>query len=330
MKRLNITRFAGTFFAAAAITVSLLSGCTKFRPVDELPVENEPFAELLKYKNSPHELSMGYYRTWHDRTVSGNVNDPIMTELPDSLDIVSVFANYTPGESPYWDSLKLVYIPYLHARGTKVINTGGYFHGAASDSAGLAKWTQGIVNMMNEYNYDGYDIDIERTSAGGELADQIACFKALSKHLGPLSGTAKLLIYDTNQDGNALSTGIKDMVSYVFLQTYGRGTGRMQSTFDTYTSHIGAGKLLISFSFYEERGYPGNVWYDVTYPQNGTGRAYDLARWEPSSGKKGGVFSYAIDRDAPLTSAIDNTIRKPDFRVTRDLIQIMNPAKTNP
>lgn len=68
-----------------------------------------------------------------------------------------------------------------------------------------------------------------------------------------------------------------------------------------------------------------NYWNDVRYPQNGTGRAYDYARWQPATGKKGGIFSYAIERDAPLTSSNDNTLRAPNFRVTKDLIKIMNP-----
>ncbi len=283
-------------------------------------------ADLIAYKNTVHEITMGYYRTWRDRTVSGNANDPIMTDLPDSLDMVSVFTNFTPDTSPYWTALKDTYVPYLHSKGTKVIVTGGYFTGASTNAAGLATWVQGVRDNIAKYNYDGYDIDIESTDSGVKLQDQIATFQALSQYLGPLSGTGKLLIYDTNQNGNALMNGIKNMVSYVFLQAYGRGASTLQNTWNTFSPYISSTKFVVGFSFYEENGAPSNVWYDVTYPQNGTGRAYDYARWEPSSGKKGGVLSYAIDRDAPLTSATDNTIRTANFRVTNDIIKLMNPG----
>jgi hypothetical protein len=63
----------------------------------------------------------------------------------------------------------------------------------------------------------------------------------------------------------------------------------------------------------------------MCYPRNGKGRAYDYARWEPVTGEKGGVLSYAIDRDAPLTSSPDNNIVKPDFKVIKDLVKIMDP-----
>ena len=63
----------------------------------------------------------------------------------------------------------------------------------------------------------------------------------------------------------------------------------------------------------------------MCYPRNGKGRAYDYARWEPVTGEKGGVLSYAIDRDAPLTSSHDNNIVKPDFKVIKDLVKVMDP-----
>jgi hypothetical protein len=152
-------------------------------------------------------------------------------------------------------------------------------------------------------------------------------YNALSAYLGPKSGTGKLLTFDTNQSGsNSLFKLVYTDISYVFLQAYGRGTSGMQSTWSTFSPYISSTQFVIGFSFYEENGYPSNYWDDVIYPENGTGRAYDYARWEPSTGKKGGTFGYAIDRDAPLTSQHDNTIRTPNFKVTNDLIKIMNPS----
>jgi len=285
---------------------------------------------LIAYKKSDHQITAGFYRTWRDRSVSGNANDPIMTELPDSLDVVIVFPDYTPADSPFWTKLKDVYIPYLRARGTKVLITGSLTMpaGASQNAAGYAAAAKSIMdNTVNKYGLDGYDIDIEHNVAGAELTEKTGIYIALSSYLGPKSKTGKLLTYDTNQNGaTAFFRNVSTMIDYVWFQTYGSGTSRFQTVWNTYSPYIPSKKFVPGFSFYEENGYPGNYWNDVTYPQNGTGRAYDYARWQPSTGpKKGGVFSYAIDRDAPLTSTNDNTIIHPNFKVTKDLIKIMNP-----
>jgi len=295
---------------------------------------NASNASLIAYKATSHELAVGYYRTWRDRTVSGNANDPIMTDVPDSLDIVCNFSNYTPPGSSYWTTLKNTYIPALHAKGTKVVNTQGfpsvtdtaYSNHYTNDAAGYAAWALATYNSYNAMGYDGIDFDVEYNPTGATLTTQAGMIKALSQYFGPKSTTGKLLIFDTNQSGtNNLFRQANTYISYLFLQAYGRGTSGMQSTWNTFSPYIQSKQFVIGFSFYEENGYPSNYWDDVIYPRNGTGRAYDYARWEPTTGKKGGVLSYAIDRDAPLTSQHDNTIVKPDFKVTKDLIKIMNP-----
>lgn len=295
---------------------------------------NASNASLIAYKSTPHEISVGYYRTWRDRTVSGNINDPIMTEIPDSLDIVCNFSNFTPAGSSYWTTLKNTYIPALHAKGTKVVNTQGfpnvadtsYTNHYTDNVAGYQAWALATSNQYAAMGYDGIDFDVEYNPTGAKLVTQTGMVKALSKYFGPKSGTGKLLIFDTNQNGtNNLFRQVSTYIDYLFLQAYGRGTSGMQSTWNSFSTYIQSKQFIIGFSFYEENGYPGNYWDDVIYPRNGKGRAYDYSRWEPVTGKKGGVLSYAIDRDAPLTTLHDNNIVKPDFKVTKDLIRIMNP-----
>lgn len=76
-----------------------------------------------------------------------------------------------------------------------------------------------------------------------------------------------------------------------------------------YSKYIRPEQYMIGFSFYEERAGSGNLWYDINSRKdedtaNGintdiTGtRAERYARWQPKTGGiKGGIFSYAIDRD---------------------------------
>ncbi|HIB8181453.1 TPA: EndoS/ChiA family endoglycosidase [Elizabethkingia anophelis] len=265
------------------------------------------FSNLIAYKNSPHQLMMGYYRTWGDNATDTRYKTK-MTDLPDSLDIVSVFTDWTPSDSPYWKTLKDTYIPYLHARGTKVIVTGGYFEGASTNPEGLKQWVDEKIKNINEYNYDGYDIDIEKTSYGTELQDQIATFKALSAYLGPKSGTGKLLIYDTNQNGNELVNNIKDMINYVFLQAYWRTASSLTNTYNTYAPYIPTNKFLVGVSFEDETGYR-----EDQMP------AY--SKWQPTQGIKGGVFAYGIDMEGPNSGR--------NYITTRRAIQQMNPSGGN-
>ncbi|MCT3921527.1 endo-beta-N-acetylglucosaminidase [Elizabethkingia anophelis] len=286
-------------------------------------------SNLIAYKNSDHQISAGYYRTWRDSaTASGNL--PSMRWLPDSLDMVMVFPDYTPPANAYWNTLKTNYVPYLHKRGTKVIITLGDLNSATTtggqDSIGYSSWAKSIYDKwVGEYNLDGIDIDIESSPSGATLTKFVAATKALSKYFGPKSGTGKTFVYDTNQNPTNFFIQTASRYNYVFLQAYGRSTTNLTTVSGLYAPYINMKQFLPGFSFYEENGYPGNYWNDVRYPQNGTGRAYDYARWQPATGKKGGIFSYAIERDAPLTSSNDNTLRAPNFRVTKDLIKIMNP-----
>ncbi len=308
------------FIASCAKNVTQVQPPSAARAVAATPSPASYLSNLLAYKSSPHELMAGFYRTYGNHYGS-------ITALPDSLDFVVIFGGFTSNN--FIDSLQNIFVPALHARGIRVTYTGSLAipAGVPHTASGYDSTARMIMDTINKYNLDGFDIDIESTLSASDLADWTGVYTALSKYLGPKSGTTKLLTFDTNQGGsNNLFKKVYSMVSYVLFQSYGQGSSNMQSTWNTFSSHISSTQFIPSFSFYEEYGYPSNIWYDVTYPENGTGNAYNIARWEPKKGKKGGEFGYAIDRDAHLTSSTDNTIYAPDYAVTKSLIQIMNPT----
>ncbi|MES2107301.1 MAG: endo-beta-N-acetylglucosaminidase [Bacteroidota bacterium] len=283
---------------------------------------------LVAYKKTTHEITAGFYRV-QGPCYGPGVNGSNFSTVPDSLDVLILFC--FDKSSPIISSVP-GWISALHAKGTKVILTGNLNipTGVPHTTAGYQTTAKMIMDStVNKYGFDGYDIDVESNPSGSTLTDMAGVYTALSAYLGPKSGTGKLLTFDTNQTGsNSLFQQVYTMVDYVWLQAYGRGASTLQGTWNTFSPYIASGKFVPGFSFYEENGYPSNYWDDVTYPENGTGHAYDYARWEPTSGKKGGVFGYAIDRDAHLTSMHDNTLRVPDYKVTNDLIKIMNPVGT--
>jgi hypothetical protein len=280
---------------------------------------------LIAYKKTAHEIMAGFYRVEGPCYGSG-LNGSNFSQVPDSLDVLILFC-FSP-TSPIADSVPS-WVNQLHAKGTKVIMTGNLnlISGAGHNTAGYQATAKYIMDsLVNKYNLDGYDIDVESNPSGQTLTDMVGVYTALSAYLGPKSGTGKLLTFDTNQSGsNSMFTQVYSMVSYVWYQAYGQGTTYLQTTLNTFTRYIASTQFVPGFSFYEENGYPSNVWYDITYPVNGTGNAFNMAKWEPKRSKKGGVFGYAIDRDAPLKSSTDNTLYVPDYIVTNKLIKIMNP-----
>ncbi|MDF2514917.1 MAG: chitinase [Sphingobacterium sp.] len=317
------------FVGGATMAIALsFSSCRKeasslgLQPTDSLTSYLE---KLRTYKKSDHQIMAAYFRTWRDRATDPIVNKTSMKELPDSLDIAFVFPDYTPEDNTFWDSLKTSYVPHLRARGTKVVMTTDI--GAALDKnfpntpAGYAALADKIIaEKMTRYDLDGVDFDVERNLSAEDLQRAIGVFNALSKRLGPKSGTDKLLIYDTNQDGTtSLFTAVHGLINYVLVQSYGRSMGSLQPTYNTYANLIRPDQYLIGFTFYEERSAG---WGDVGIPLEDS-RAFNYVMWNPSQGKKGGIFSYAVDRDGVPQGESD--IVATTYSVTRRLISAVNP-----
>lgn len=271
-------------------------------------------------------IMAGYFRTWRDKATDPVVNKTAMNELPENLDIVLVFPVETPPENPYWQALKDVYVPHLHNNGTKVVFTQG-IQGLLDNvnypdnPAGHQKYVDFIMDTyINAYQLDGFDIDFERTLTPAEHLKTVNICTLFSRYLGPLSGTGKLLIIDTNRTGtDPLFRATATMIDYLFLQAYGRDLSQMDPVYDSFKDFLPARKFVPGFSFYEERG---PRWEDISEDRN-SGRAYDYADWQPSDGgRKGGLFSYAIDRDIPIRT---DEIIAADYYATRKLTERMNP-----
>lgn len=272
------------------------------------------------------QIMAGYFRTWRDRAADPSVNKTSMDELPDYVDIALVFPWDTPPANLFWEALRNTYVPALHAKGTKVVITRG-IQEMLNDYEDTPEGHQAYVDMImntyiNPFNLDGLDIDYEQNLSVPERAKVIAIFNLLAAHLGPKSNTGKLLILDTNRDGGDLTIqNLAESIDYLFLQAYGRPSGNMTQTYNTFKPFLPAEKFLPGFSFYEERGVE---WNDVNSDRN-SGRAFDYARWQPDDGQiKGGIFSYAIDRDIPQKT---DEIIAADFLVTQRLVDQMKPIQ---
>jgi len=308
--------------AAAAISASAHAAVCP-DPATQATAENLP--GILAYKQGPHQKMFGYFRIWRDEAADPVVNMTSMADLPACLDVVFVFPYNLTDDNPVWSVIKNDYVPLLRAQGTKVVwsifidklldtsypnNTAGY----------QALANKILADTVDKYGVDGLEIDMESNLTSTQLTRAKGVFTALSAKLGPLSGTGKLLIYDTNKDGtNSLFRAVASKVDYVLVQSYGRSVSGLQTTFNTYKPYIPASKYFIGFSFYEENG---TSWNDTVAPIQ-TSRAYKYAQWQPTGTKKGGIFSYALDRDGVPQG--QNAIVPTDYTWTRTLIQTMNP-----
>lgn len=245
-------------------------------------------------------LQFAYFRTWHDRAVDPERPNSL-GEVPEEVDLVFVFPDYTPDDSPFWDVLRDDYVPALHRRGTRVARTvsiEAILDPAFADTpeGHRANAAHLVETMVEAHGLDGLDIDMEQTLDAAQTARAVGVFRELSRLLGPLSGTDRLFIYDTNRDGDVpLFEETADCFDYVLVQSYGRPVSSLQGTWDTFAPHLDPEQYLIGFSFYEEND-DWNEWNDTSEPFEDS-RAVAFADWQPEGAVKGGIFSYAVDRD---------------------------------
>ncbi|KAJ6784015.1 hypothetical protein PWT90_00302 [Aphanocladium album] len=302
----------------ASVAASSSSVC----PSDNSHTSGAALQKILDYKKSDHQIMAGYFRVWRD-TAGAPSNKVSMLDLPDCLDIAFVFPEGDE-TTEFWTTLNSTYVPELHKRGTKVVRSVGISQlidtSYPNTAAGYQSLADALVKDITEYGLDGLDIDVEQRLSYSQLQQATGVFNALAKKLGPKSGTDKLLIFDTNMDGSQpLFRNVYSTVSYVLIQSYGRSINSLQGTYNSFSSYITSKQYLIGFSFYEENG---NNWGDTYTPMN-TSRAWQYAKWQPTGATKGGIFSYAIDRDGVAIG--DNAIQPTDMSWTRKLIAAMNP-----
>lgn len=290
----------------------------------------------------PDPVFMVYYRTWRDVMMPHNANSDLpdpnviaMTDLPYGVNIVSLFHYVDPSkgidQDPFWETVRNVYVPEMHERGAKVIRTidiGELFkpiYGLTADSTPQefdAAAQQLLETYVTDDGIDGLDIDMERNLSQDQQVILGGVYEALSKYLGPLSGTGKLLVYDTNRYAeNSYIEQVAPYIDYLFYQSYGAKAPRLDTAINGYSSYISSCQFLPGYTSPEE--LDNNRWYDTVGPI-WESNAIAMARWQPEGGQKGGIFQYAIDRDGMTYDEPDiSTIRPTTFEYAKRVIAIV-------
>lgn len=261
--------------------------------------------------NDQQGIMACYFRSWRDIATGNPDNKVSMRELPDEVDIVFVFPE---GDEPaeYWNKLESEIIPALHQKQIKVVRTVAINELIKPDATATDIFQRFFSSTKG---LDGLDIDIEHTLSESERKQA----ERISLELKALLGQGRLFIYDTNERGDvSLLRSLEQQLDYVLFQAYGQSPSRVQGHFDRmFKDFLAPSKFLVGFSFYEERGAK---WGDVRDPFE-TSTAHAYASWHPSQGTKGGIFSYAVDRDGVKEG--DDALQPTTFEWTRKLKKLL-------
>ncbi|NGL83810.1 endo-beta-N-acetylglucosaminidase family protein [Streptococcus equi] len=226
-----------------------------------------------------------------------------------------------------------------------------------------------VDEYVYKYNLDGLDVDIERDSipkVNGQESNEniqrsIAVFEEIGKLIGPKGADrSRLFIMDSTYmaDKNLLIERGAPYIDLLLVQVYGaqgekggfdnanhKAVDTMEERWESYSKYIRPEQYMVGFSFYEENAGSGNLWYDINERKDdhnplhseitGT-RAERYAKWQPKTGGvKGGIFSYAIDRDGvahpkkngPKNPELDKIV-KSDYKVSKALKEVMVKDKS--
>ncbi|HEL0647373.1 endo-beta-N-acetylglucosaminidase [Streptococcus equi subsp. zooepidemicus] len=235
-----------------------------------------------------------------------------------------------------------------------------------------------VDEYVYKYNLDGLDVDIERDSipkvngkeSNENIQRSIAVFEEIGKLIGPKGADkSRLFIMDSTYmaDKNPLIERGAQYIDLLLVQVYGtqgekgdwdpvarKPEKTMEERWESYSKYIRPEQYMVGFSFYEENAGSGNLWYDINERKDdhnslnseiaGT-RAERYAKWQPKTGGvKGGIFSYAIDRDGvahqpkkvsddekrtnKAIKDITDGIVKSDYKVSKALKKVMENDKS--
>ena len=127
------------------------------------------YADLREYKKTKHPIMYGWFNAW-SAVIPGDYNN--LTLLPDSMDMVSIWGNCFN-----IDDARLAQMREVQKKGTKVTvgwiieNVGNGLTNAPKGGwsndpeTGVIQYATAIVDSLNKYGYDGFDIDYEPSFA---------------------------------------------------------------------------------------------------------------------------------------------------------------------
>ncbi len=313
----QLPKYIGVLFSLLLVLSACEDTIENIEIQKPIPHTGEYYANLRAFKQSPHQLSFGWFGGW---TAMGASKAKYLTSVPDSVDIVSIWGKWYDLS----DSQKEDMAHVQQVKGTKVLFT-IFAHeipapfGKTADEIG--KYAKALADSVNKYNYDGLDLDYEPNYGGkGPLVkkDTMEIFvRALSQYLGPKSDSGKILAIDG--EPYFLNMGLAELFDYGIVQSYeSPGDIDLQYRFDKAYAVGWKPEQYIFTENFESYWQTGGVTRYVNSKGERMPSLIGMARFQPTQGVKGGCGTYHMEYEYNHTDM--------DYKFLRQAIQIMNPS----
>ena len=288
------------------------------------------YKNLRDYKKSDHSIAWGWFA---DYTQSTSLATRFLG-LPDSLDICSLWGGIPSDDSTHVDThyLPEVYreMKYIQeVKGTKLvvptiirIRTRPEFYDSIwvkqnDPQAAMRAYAQDLLRPIFENGLDGIDMDYEPEGdplSGGNLDYFV---EYVGQFVGPMASPDNTFTYP---DGFTIK-GNPEMLLCIdyFGSTPSGNTNQYANWYVNQTYGGGPGRLPFSGCPTEKVVYTENV--GDNWKAAECGQLLNYARYQPSTGRKGGFGAFFMHRDY-----INTGYGCSNYANMRHGIQIQNPA----
>ena len=288
------------------------------------------YKNLRDYKKSDHSIAWGWFA---DYTQSTSLATRFLG-LPDSLDICSLWSGIPSDDSTHVDThyLPEVYreMKYVQeVKGTKLvvptiirIRTRPEFYDSIwvkqnDPQAAMRAYAQDLLRPIFENGLDGIDMDYEPEGdplSGGNLDYFV---EYVGQFVGPMASPDSTFTYP---DGYTIK-GNPNMLLCIdyFGSAPGSNTNKFTNWYVNQTYGGGPGRVPFSGCPIEKVVYTENV--GDNWKAAECGQLLNYARYQPSTGRKGGFGAFFMHRDY-----INTGYGCSNYANMRHGIQIQNPA----
>lgn len=288
------------------------------------------YKNLRDYKKSDHSIAWGWFA---DYTQSTSLATRFLG-LPDSLDICSLWGGIPSDDSTHVDThyLPEVYreMKYIQeVKGTKLvvptiirIRTRPEFYDSIwvkqnDPQAAMRAYAQDLLRPIFENGLDGIDMDYEPEGdplSGGNLDYFV---EYVGQFVGPMASPDSTFTYP---DGYTIK-GNPNMLLCIdyFGSAPGSNTNKYTNWYVNQTYGGGPGRVPFSGCPTEKVVYTENV--GDNWKAAECGQLLNYARYQPSTGRKGGFGAFFMHRDY-----INTGYGCSNYANIRHGIQIQNPA----
>ena len=288
------------------------------------------YKNLRDYKKSDHSIAWGWFA---DYTQSTSLATRFLG-LPDSLDICSLWGGIPSDDSTHVDThyLPEVYreMKYVQeVKGTRLvvpsiirIRTRPEFYDSIwvkqnDPQAAMRAYAQDLLRPIFENGLDGIDMDYEPEGdpLSGSNLDYFVEY--VGQFVGPMASPDNTFTYP---DGFTIK-GNPEMLLCIdyYRSTPGPNTNQYTNWYVNQTYGGGPGRLPFNGCPTEKVVYTENVGDNWKSPE--CGQLLNYARYQPSTGRKGGFGAFFMHRDY-----INTGYGCSNYANMRHGIQIQNPA----